>query len=106
MDADQDRSLRSASICVQSAADLRVDYSSIERRLFEQALEGAEELGGHGAVHGAVVGGQGDGHHGADDERVPLDDRPLLGRADGEDADLGQVQDGVELADAVHPEVA
>ena len=31
---------------------------------------------------------------------------PLLGGADGEDADLGQVEDRVELVDAVHPEVA
>ncbi len=26
-------------------------------RLFQQAFERAEEIGGHGAVHGAVVGG-------------------------------------------------
>src|SRR5947207_3085322 len=66
------------------------------RRLFEQALEGPQELGGHRAVDGAMVGGQGDGHHRAGDEPIALDDRAPLGGADGEDGDLGEVEDGVE----------
>ena len=36
---------------------------------------------------------------------VALDDRSLLGGADGEDADLGQVEDRVELAGAEHAQV-
>ena len=74
-------------------------------RLFEQALEGLEELGGQGTVHGAMVGGEVDGHHGADFQLVAHDDRPLLRRADSQDADLREVEDGVEVVDAEHPEV-
>ena len=40
------------------------------------------------------------------DDLAVLDDGALFGRADGEDADLGEVEDGVELLDAVHAEVA
>src|SRR4051794_30970503 len=106
-DLEESRALLLRTSTIDGSLGGYFDRSEQHRgRLFEEALEGPEELGGEGAVDGAVVGGQGDGHHRPDGQGVADDDGPLLGRGHGEDADLGRVEDGVELADAVHAQVA
>ena len=79
--------------------------TSMEAGSSSRPLRVWRKLGGHGSVDGAVVGGQGDGHDGADLDAVTFDDRPLDGGADGEDADLGQIEDRVELLGAEHAQV-
>src|SRR5438034_5322126 len=80
------------------------------RRLFEQLAERGQKLGGGGAVDGAVVGAEGERHHGAGDDLVapfPLPHhRAFFRPADGEDADLRRVDDRGELAHAEHAQVA
>jgi hypothetical protein len=53
-----------------------------------------------------VVDGQGQGHRGADRDLVTVHDGLADGFADGEDGGLRRVDDGGELTDAVHAEVA
>ena len=76
------------------------------RRLLEESLDRAHEIRGHRPIDGAMVGSQRERQDSARNQFVALDDRPTLGCGDGEDADFRQVEDRVELADAVHAEVA
>lgn len=81
-------------------------------RVFEEAAEGGEVLGGGGSVDDAVVAGEGGVHFVADDDLLfavdIADDGLFDGCADGDDGGVGGVDDGIELGDAVlrHAEVA
>ena len=82
-----------------------IDQTSMEAGSSSKPLQGLQKPGGHGSVDGSVVGGERDCHDGADFDTVAFDDRPLEGCADGEDADLRQIQDRVELLGAEHAQV-
>ena len=73
-------------------------YSSIAQRIFDQLLEGGQELGADRAVDDAVIDRERAGHHRRDRERAVLHDRALLAGADRQDAALRRVDDGRELA--------
>ena len=75
------------------------------QRVFDQILEGGEELRANGPVDGSVIAGQGAAHHGRDRERAVLDHRPLLAGADRQDAAMRRVDDGGEIADPEHAEI-
>ncbi len=72
----------------------------------EHGFEGLEKFGGGRAVDDAVVGAEGEREHVADDDLAVADDGALLGGADGEDGDLGRIDDGAEFADAEGAQVA
>ena len=74
--------------------------------MFEQAHQVLQEYRGRGAVEDAVIDGQGELQCGCGGESTVAHDGFLLDGADGQDRGLGRVDDGGEVIDAVHPEVA
>ena len=73
--------------------------------VFDQHLEGVEQLRADGAVDHPVIAGQRAGHEGRHLDLVAGHDRALLGHAHGQDGGVRRVDDGIEALDAVHAEV-
>src|SRR5258708_29259528 len=74
-------------------------------RIFDQHLEGADQLGAERAVDGAVIAGQRDAHYVRRFDLAIPDYRALFAGADREDAGMRRVDDSGEMIDAVHAEV-
>src|SRR3546814_6838957 len=65
---------------------LRIPLQQHAERVFDQLLEGPQELGAHRAVHHAVVDREGAAHQRGDGERAVLHHRARLAGADRQDA--------------------
>src|SRR3954463_4420069 len=65
-------------------------------RFLDELFQGLQEFGAGAAIHHPVIGRHGDGHHSGDFDLATPHDRPLLARADRDDAALRRVDDGSE----------
>src|SRR5262245_29276646 len=75
------------------------------QRIFDERLEGSQELRANSAVDGAVIAGEGTAHDRRHGDRAILDHRALLAGADRQDAAMRRIDDRGKVAHTVHAEI-
>src|SRR3984893_2018055 len=73
--------------------------------VFDQHLEGADQLGAERAVDRAMIAGQGHAHHMRDLDLAAARHGPFLAGTDRKDGGVRRVDHGSEMIDPVHAEI-
>src|ERR1700731_2876830 len=73
--------------------------------IFDQHLEGADQLGPERAVDRAMIAGQGHAHHMRDLDLAAAHHGPFLAGTDRKDGGVRRVDPGGEMIDPVHAEI-